>query len=101
MKPASGAADAVAKLTSIHDCVVEAIRTKELSQKAEGPTIPTSFRLRLETRQAAVEILEAHGTDLSAYLRACVLGLVRDYVPHPELVEPSESESPLPEAADV
>jgi hypothetical protein len=72
-------------VTNVHQALQQAsIET----QKPDGPAPMRTgtYRIEAETKLKAEAICRRHGTSLSAYLRACCDGLVRDYQePLPDL----------------
>lgn len=64
-------------MRTVHDAIQSA--QDEQFQPAQ-PMEPCTFKVRPETREMAEQICERHGVSMSAFVRNCVEGLVRDYV---------------------
>lgn len=67
----------VDQLTTIHHALSEA----QQEHRGEEPLPTYTFRLSEVERNAATEVCKQHGTNLAAFLRACVRVLPRDYKP--------------------
>lgn len=61
-------------LTSVHEALNHAVF---VSKTSSGPV--TSFRVDEALKEAASAICERNGTNLSDFLRQCMVGLVNDY----------------------
>ena len=68
-------AEPVMPLTSVHDALQQA----QVAERDRVAFINTNFKCHPAKKAAVESILETHGTTLSAFLRACMDGLVRDY----------------------
>lgn len=68
-------AAAVQPLTDVHD----ALRDAQVAERDRVVFINANFKVHPAKKVAAESICEAHGTTLSAFLRACIDGLVTDY----------------------
>lgn len=76
------------QITDIHQALQAAsIET----QKPDGPEPMRTgtYRIEAATKLQAEAICQRHGTSLSAFLRACCHGLVRDYQ-EPQIDQPAE-----------
>jgi hypothetical protein len=62
-------------LTSVHD----ALREAKLAERDRIVFVNANFKCHPAKKAAAEAICEAEGTTLSAFLRACMDGLVTDY----------------------
>jgi hypothetical protein len=63
-------------LTSVHEALNNAAFAS-VSRPGQGE--PISFRISTPLKNAATELCDRHGTNLSEFLRQCVIGLVSDY----------------------
>lgn len=63
------------QLTNVHEALQEA--ATDVSKPK--PMITGTFRIEQDSKALAEQICERHGTTLSAFLRKCCHGLVRDY----------------------
>lgn len=66
----------MSELTSVH----EALNRAQLSEKDKVALVNGTFKIHPIKKEMAEQICEKHGTTLSAFLRECVEGLVKDYI---------------------
>lgn len=65
----------VPQLTNVHEAMQNAV-TKDRDKVI---LINANFKVHPIKKEIAEQICEKHGTSLSAFLRECVEGLVKDY----------------------
>lgn len=70
------------QLTTLHHAVSDA----QQERRGDKPLPTYTFRCSDEERAAADDILKRHGTDVPAFLRACLRLLPQDYSPGPKIV---------------
>lgn len=64
------------ELTNVHDALNKAVD----SERDRVAFVNANFKLHPIKKEVAEQICNKHGTTLSAFLRECVDGLVKDYV---------------------
>lgn len=64
------------ELTNVHDALNKAVE----SERDRVTFVNANFKIHPIKKEVAEQICNKHGTTLSAFLRECVDGLVKDYV---------------------
>lgn len=64
------------KLTNVHEAMMDAVH------ESKTPTLVSyTFKSNPEHNQMAEQICARNGTNLPTFLRKCVEGLIKDYLP--------------------
>lgn len=64
-------------VTNVHECMNVAQTEGEVKPETEHCIV--TFRVERVIKDKVTNICEAHGNSVSAFLRACCVGLVSDY----------------------
>lgn len=64
------------ELTNVHDALNKAVE----SERDRVAFVNANFKIHPIKKEVAEQLCNKHGTTLSAFLRECVDGLVKDYV---------------------
>lgn len=76
-------------LTNVHDALEQAVLNvnRERSEADDKNLDVTTIRVHPTVKEAAAQICAKHGVTISQFVRACLEGLVYDYVSEPPIEE--------------